>query len=577
MAVDRQGGLWLSVAKYDLYRLYRGAWTLRGGVDGLPPGPPIRLLADDAGRMWFTYPGNRVAMLDHGLLKTYTSADGIAVGNVQAIQVRGSQVWLGGDRGVAHLAHGHFTMLQGAQGETFIDTAGLVVTRAGELWLDTSAGVYRIPADEVARVDADPSHEVAYELFNQQDGLAGPALQIRPGPTLQQDTAGRLWVARLFGLSSIDPAHILRNKVAPTVSIQALQGGDKPYALTPGLVLPKLTRNLRFDYTAPSLTSPQRVRFRYRLEGADAEWQDAGARRQAFYTNLDPGAYRFRVRAVNEDGIRSARDAVFAFRIAPTFYQTLWFKALLGCLALALLWLLYLLRLRQLAARAHIRTAERERIARDLHDTLLQGIQGLQLRLQTWAADPLLEALHRDEMSKAAQCTRDLLVDGRDRIVALRRSGSTQAGMASSLKEIGCDYASLYPARFSMCEDGVPRAVMPDVAAEVIDIVREGLRNAFVHARAANIGLVVAWRRRGMEITVHDDGCGIDAAVLCEGRRAGHWGLVGMRERARRIGGWFVVERGEAGGTGLRLGVPARVAYAGSRWWFWRRLGGARY
>jgi signal transduction histidine kinase len=360
------------------------------------------------------------------------------------------------------------------------------------------------------------------------------------------------------------------------VSIQALQAGDKPYALESGLVLPKLTRNLRFDYTAPSLTSPQRVHFRYRLEGADAEWQDAGTRRQAFYTNLDPGAYRFRVRAVNEDGTWSANDAVFDFRIAPAFYQTLWFKALLCCFALALLWLLYLLRLRQLAARAGIRTAERERIARDLHDTLLQGIQGLQLRLQTWAADPLLEAPHREEMNKAARCTHDLLVDGRDRIVALRRSGSTQAGVASSLKEIGCDYASLYPARFSVCEDGEPRVVTPDVAAEVIDIVREGLRNAFVHARADHIGLVVAWRRRGLEITVDDDGCGIDEAILCEGRRAGHWGLVGMRERAHRIGGRFVIERGKARGTGLRLGVPARIAYAGSRWWFWRHLGGTR-
>lgn len=574
IAVDADGSLWLSVASYNLYRRKDGHWTEQGGLAGLPPGPAIRLLTDDAGRLWFAYPDNRIVMLDHGHLKTFTHANGLAVGNVLAIDVRGDQVWAAGDLGVAHLKGDRFVPLVGAHGETFSATAGIVQTPDGELWFDSTAGVYRVSAAEVRRVSLDPTHKVAFDLFDQDDGLLGPSLQIRPGPTLRQGPGphGRLWVARLDGVSWIDPTHVPANPLAPVVSIEALHAADRGYPLATGLVLPKLTRNLRFDYTAPSLTLPQRVSFRYRLDGADSDWQDAGARRQAFYTNLGPGDYRFRVRAANEDGVWSAREAVYDFRIAAAFYQTTWFMALGGCLALAGLWLLYLLRMRQLAARAQIRTAERERIARDLHDTLLQSIQGLQLRLQTWAADPSLETRRRNEMSDVAARTRDMLIDGRDRIVALRHAGMPQTDLLAGLQATGEEYASMYPARFHLHVEGEPRPLQPEVAAEILDIVREGLRNAFVHAGAALIELSVTWHRRALCILVCDDGSGIDEAILREGGRPGHWGLLGMRERAMRIGARLRLQRRGMGGTELYVEVPARRAYAGLRLWRrWRR------
>jgi signal transduction histidine kinase len=432
--------------------------------------------------------------------------------------------------------------------------------------------VYRIPAGEVSSARADSSHPVGFELFNQQDGLAGPALQIRPGPTMQLGEDGRLWVARLNGISWIDPGHVRRNQVAPVVSIQSLHAAETAYSLTAGLVLPKLTRNLYFDYTAPSLTQPRRVHFRYQLEGFDAGWQDAGTRRQAFYTNLSPGDYRFRVQAVNEDGVWSARDATFDFRIAPAFYQTWWFRVLCGCLALAALWLLYLLRLRQLAVRDRIRGAERERIARDLHDTLLQGIQGLQLRLQTWAADKTLEPRRRDEMDQVAMRTREMLIDGRDRIIALRRSGAPRIALVAALCAIGEDYASMYPVRFALREDGEPCVLRPEIAAEALDIMREALRNAFVHAAAGSVELAAAWQPGGVCLCVSDDGCGIDEAVLRTGGRAGHWGLPGMRERAARIGAQLDLRRRECGGTDLLLRLPARGASAYFHVRLWRRL-----
>jgi ligand-binding sensor domain-containing protein len=572
IATDAEGGVWLSVAQFDLYRLKDGIWKPRGGRNDLPAGPAIRLLADADERLWLTYPRNHIAMIEHGALTNYTAADGLAVGNVLAIYVRGAHVWVAGDLGVAHLEHGRFMTLAGVNGESFRATASVVETPAGELWLDSANGVYRIPADEVQRTRANPAHIVSFELFDSQDGLQSPSQQIRPGPNLRQGPDGRLWVARLNGVSWIDPQHIRRNRIAPIVSIESLHSSDVGYQLAAGLVLPELTRNLHFDYTAPSLSIPQRVHFRYQLLGVDSDWQDAGTRRQAFYTNLGPGSYRFRVQSANEDGVWSTRDATFDFRIAPAFYQTWWFDVLCLALALGMLWLLYLLRLRQLAARELIRTAERERIARDLHDTLLQGIQGLQLRVQTWAADKSLEPRRREEMDQVAMRTRKMLTDGRDRIIALRRTGTPEIQLVAALREIGEDYASMYPARFALHEEGEPRLLWPEVAAEVLDLAREGLRNAFVHAAASSIELAIAWRAAGLCVRVSDDGCGIDEAILRMGERAGHWGLPGMRERATRIGGRFDLRRRECGGTELSLWLPARGAFADVRMRLWRRL-----
>jgi ligand-binding sensor domain-containing protein len=572
IAMDADGGVWLSVAQYDLYRFKDGVWTRHGGRQDLPKGPAIRLLADDIGRLWLTYPHNLVVMIEHGVAKRYTAADGLTVGNVQAVHVRGAQVWVAGDLGVARLEHERFVALVGAGGEAFRATTGIVETPTGELWLDSADGVYRIGADEMRRAHADPMHAVAFELFDAQDGLQGTSQQIRPGPTLQQGSNGRLWVARLNGISWIDPPQIRRNRIAPEVLIQSLHVGDRVYLLSEGLSLPKLTRNLHFDYTAPSLSLPQRVLFRYQLEGVDSGWQEAGTRRQAFYTNLGPGSYRFRVRAANEDGVWSTHDATFDFRIAPAFYQTWWFGVLCGCLALGALWLLYLLRLGQLAARERIRGAERERIARDLHDTLLQGIQGLQLRLQTWAADKSLDPHHRDEIGQVATRTRDMVIDGRDRIIALRRVGTQDIHLIVALRAIGDDYASMYPARFTLQENGEPRVLRPEAAAEALDIVREGLRNAFVHAAAASIDLLVDWKADGLWLRVSDDGRGIDETVLREGGRAGHWGLLGMRERAARIGAQLDLHRRACGGTELSLSLPAPSVFAELHLRLWRRL-----
>jgi len=205
---------------------------------------------------------------------------------------------------------------------------------------------------------------------------------------------GRIWVATKQDLSWIDPSHIRYNKVAPTITISGFTANGKSWPLSSIPILPPLTRNLRIDYTAPALSMPERVHFRYYLQGVDNDWQEAGGRREAFYTNIPPGTYHFQVLAINEDGVTSVAPSSFIFKVDPAFYQTVWFKSLLVGLAALGVWCLYALRVSFIARRysllLHERSAERERIARDLHDTLLQGMQGILLQVELWTRDPAL-------------------------------------------------------------------------------------------------------------------------------------------------------------------------------------------
>ncbi|WP_426687942.1 sensor histidine kinase [Rhodanobacter ginsengiterrae] len=273
-------------------------------------------------------------------------------------------------------------------------------------------------------------------------------------------------------------------------------------------------------------------------------------------------------------GLRCSHHAVAVLRAAPVYCRSWSFDLLCGGWALAALWVAYLVHLHRASVHERIRAAERARIARDLHDTLLQGIQGLQLRLQTWAADESFELRQRQEMREAAERMHVMLIDGRDRIVGLRRP-DTETSFVASLRAIGEDYALLHPARFTVNEEGEPFTLRPGIAAEAIDIIREGLRNAFEHAAASNIELTIRWSRDGLFLYVRDNGCGVSHRVLRAGRRPGHWGLVGMRERAAHIGATMNLRSVKNAGTCLSLhltyGCMPRHAHL-QRWHPLRRV-----
>ncbi len=405
MTGDHAGGLWLSVLGKGVHRLADGVWSNRGGFTSLPDGAANTMATDANGRVWFAYFAGRVAVLDGARVTDFEGPNRLPVGNVTAIYGKRGRVWAGGDYGLALFDGTRFRSIAPETPGTFDSLTGIVETADGDLWLNSGAGIVHIVKAELLQLARDPSHPVQAEIFDALDGVQGGSARLGP-PSAAEGTDGRLLFTTSLGLYAIDPTHIIRNSTPPPVLIQSVSADDKPYPASANLHLPKHTRSLRIDYVGINLGRAEKVRYRYRLDGEDQDWRDARERRSAFYTNLDPGPYRFQVAASNGDGKWSETAAILDFVIPPTFLQTGWFIAVCAAATAAVLWLLIRLRFRQLAlrmrGRIEARVAERERIARELHDTLLQSVQGLILRVhgasrqlasRMPSGDPALEIL----------------------------------------------------------------------------------------------------------------------------------------------------------------------------------------
>jgi len=348
----------------------------------------------------------------------------------------------------------------------------------------------------------------------------------------------------------------------------------KPFAPHDQLSIAPHPRELQVDYTSPVFSVPRRVIFRYRLDPYDRDWHEAGARRQAIYTDVPPGRYSFRVIASNGDGVWDERAATLQFSVAAAYYQTNWFRALVVVTASALLWAAYRVRVRRLRRAFEMtlvaRVGERTRIARDLHDTFLQSVQALVLRCQTalnLLPDRPLEA--RNRLAAALERADAAIAEGRDAIQGLRDSTVETNDLANAIRRLCAELAHASPAdparRVTVEVDGTSRDLHPIIRDEIYKIAAKAVRNAFQHARAQQIDVAVGYDRRHFRLVVRDDGTGIDEALIAAMGKEGHYGLRGMSERTSVIGGQLVVWSKPNLGTEVELRVPARVAYAASR------------
>ncbi len=399
----------------------------------------------------------------------------------------------------------------------------------------------------------------------------------RPLPTMTTATDGRIWIVGQDGLAWIDPRRIRRNHVPPGVVIRSLRADGNPddrSANVPQLHLPASlpqrlaqgTRTVEIEYTGVSSSHPERVKFRYQLDGIDRGWVDAGTRREVFYSNLGPGQYRFRIAAANEHGVWNESGATLAFVIPPLFWQTKTFMVLCAALVIGIVIALYRYRVHQITARERTwleaRLAERERIARELHDTLLQSLQGLMLRLQIVLDNiPEREAAH-EMMEQALERADRALIEGRDRVRELRTVEVEAVKLAEALRDAGHELEqNTVGAQLRVLTQGSPRTLHPIVRDEAYWIGREALINAFRHSNATVIEVEVRYEWRTLRLHVRDNGCGIATGVLESGGRGGHWGLPGMHERARKIKAQLRIWSAAGAGTEVELRVPATLAY----------------
>ena len=571
LAVDGDHRLWCFVPEVGLFVFENGHWIrYTGALPALTGADSTTQYTDANGRAWFGFQDGRLLTIAAGRVHLYSSQEGLPPGEVKAIDSVGTHVWVGGDSGVVLLRGPRFTPILPYDMPAFGSVSGIVATDDGSLWLNENRGVIRISASEVAAILQDSSHRIHYDLFNSLDGLSGATEQVS-NPTALRGTDGRLWFTATNGAAWVDPRHLYRNKLPPPVVIQSIVADGQTLSPSSSLELPGRTTDLQIAYAGLSFSVPERVQFRYRLKGLDQEWQSAGTRRTADYTKLPPGSYDFQVIASNDAGVWNEVGAELPIRIIPAWYQTRWFYALSALLVVVALAVLYRLRLAQVRADTRrlleARLSERERIARDLHDTLLQGFQGLMFRLQ--AVRLLLPERPGDAvkfLDSAMHVGDQAIGEGRDAVQALHSSSVDDRDLATSLNALGTELAAgierQSKPQYRVVVEGRPRELTAIVRDDAYLIAREAVRNAYEHAKAAHIETEVTFSDADLTIRVRDDGIGVDPQILASGQRAGHWGLPGMRERSESFGGRLHVWSEENAGTEIELRIPAKVAYA---------------
>jgi len=404
-----------------------------------------------------------------------------------------------------------------------------------------------------------------------------PLLAFTPAyfnPPVAKGPDGKLWFASGADVQVVDPGHLPFNPLPPPVHIEAVVADHQRHAAANGLRLPPLARDIVIEFAALSLVDPRSTRFRYKLEGHDDDWQEAVDRRQATYTNLPPGHYRFHVKASNNSGVWNEQGARLEFAIAPAFYQTAWFRAAVAVLLIGLAWSGFRLWLhlrirrlhRQFEATLEARVAERTRIARDLHDTLLQHFHGLLLQFQ--AAFNLLPDRPRESkqvLASAIDRAAEAITEGRDTVQGLRTSTLETNDLADALRALAEDLAhenGHAAAAAQVSVQGTPQALHPLVRDETFRIAGEALRNAFRHAGAKRIDVEIHYDPRQLRVQVRDDGKGIAPDVLHAGEKRGHFGLSGMRERAGLVGGQLTVRSSPDTGTEVAFSAPGSRAYS---------------
>jgi signal transduction histidine kinase/ligand-binding sensor domain-containing protein len=583
IAGDKHGGLWLSLfgtgKNYGLVHLADGEIIEHVPWQSLRGGPGTGLVPDPDGGIWTGLLSGGMAYFRAGQIRNLPLSDDQA-GPRKVLDIsrdRDGSMWAATDNGLSRIKDGRLATLTTANGLPCKAVHWIIEDNVSSYWLYTQCGLLRVARTDMEAWIADPKRRIQVTTFDADDGVRlVPILKgLRPAVTKAVDE--KIWFVNGDTVSFFDPSHISLNTLPPPVHIEQITADGKAYDPSNGLRLPARARDLHFDFTALSLVVPEKVRFRVKLEGQDPDWRELVNQRHVHYTNLAPRTYRFRVLACNNSEVWNEQGDVLDFSIAPAYYQTNWFRALCGVLFLALLWAGYQLRVRQLRHEFEVtldaRVGERTRIARELHDTLLQSFQGLLLRFQTvFQLLPERPIEAKEKLRGAIEQAADAITEGRDALQGLRDSTVQGNDLALAISTLGEELATdstVHRSGFRVAVEGESRNLHPIVRDEIYRIAVEALRNAFRHAQAHQVEVEIRYDKEQFRLRVRDDGHGIDTAVLSGHGTEGHYGLHGMRERAKLIGGKLEVWSEVGAGTELELCVPAGKAYATARRGSW--------
>ena len=583
IAGDKAGNIWFSESKNLLH--FRGDRL----VEQIPWSALRRVESASAlaagrenGELWLGFwQGGGVSFLkDSRLRESYTSDNGMTKDAVQDLRLdRDGTVWAATATGLNRIKDGRVATLTSSSGLPCDTIHWSTRDDDGFFWLYTACGLVRISPTELDAWIADPKHSIQTQVWDAADGVRLRSVAATAaGPRLSKSPDGKLWFLTGEGVQVIDPRHLVLNKIPPPVHIERIVADREIYwqsitgAAVANLRLPPRVHDLLIDYTALSLVAPEKVHFKYKLQGQDSEWREVVNDREVQYSNLRPGSYQFRVIASNNSGVWNDQGDTLDFSVDPAYYQTNWFRALCVAAFLALLWAAYRLRVRQLHyefdMKLEARVSERTRIARDLHDTLLQSFHGLLLRFQTVSLllpERPIEA--KEKLESAIEQAAGAITEGRDAVQGLRASTVEGNDLARSISTLGEEFendsSNHRPATFRVAVEGQARDFHPIVRDEIYKIVAEALHNAFHHAQAKQVEVEIRYDDE-FRLRVRDDGKGMDAAVLSSHGLDGHYGLRGMRERAALVGGKLAIWSKADSGTEVELIIPASKAYTKS-------------
>jgi signal transduction histidine kinase/ligand-binding sensor domain-containing protein len=515
---DHRGQLWVATEN-GISRFERGAFVLDAAFERLRGEKVWALHPDSTGALWIGTQGAGLFLYEAGRLSQYTTRHGLPSDKV------------------------HF----------------ITEDRDGGVWISGPAGIASFARADLRALPSDGSRQLAVRLYTTAEGLRTNQMNggVQPAGALRAN--GELWFPSTKGAVRILP-EVPERGSPPPVLIEQLLVDDRPTSLAPEVTLPPGDGKLELHYTAIRLRSPERIRFKYWMEGFDHGWTAAGQRRVAYYTNLPPGRYRFHVMAYELDAPHNASEQVLALELRPPFYRRGWFLSLCGLAAAGAAWASYRVHLRNIRRRFAAVLSERNRLAREMHDTLIQGCVGVATLLEAASqAKDVSPKLNADLVDRARNEVRSTIDEARLAIWNLRRApeqGQTLVQTVSRLTERAAAESGI-PVRIEQAGTAVPLAT--DVERSLTLVAREAIQNAVRHARPTQVKVRVHFDEDGVELEVSDDGCGFDAKTRLTDD-AHHYGLIGMRERIERHGGEFAVASEPGRGTSLRVSLSGRAA-----------------
>jgi len=544
--------LWLRDFSLRLFRWRNGQLTPADDIPEVHRRGASSIHAGKSGNLWIGSSGGKLVVRSRrGEVQTYEPG----IGNINSIieDARGA-VWIGGDDGLSRFVHGRFTRITRQDGFTG-EIKSIVDDGLGFVWVGNSRSILRLDPGEIDKVAENPGYQVRYRLFNTADGVAGVPFSEGSRSGLRS-LDGRLWFITSSGVTIIDPRNIGQAPMPPSVRIESIAADTRSFDPVFPLELPARTSHLQIGFAALMLSDPMRVRYRYRLDGYDRDWVDAGAARQATYTNLPPRQYQFQVMASGGDGTWGKPSTALTFSIQPMFYQTRWFYFVCGLTVFLIVYVSWRLHVRQVRRQFALVLAERIRMSRAIHDTLLQGLAALALQVDDLShTDDLSSQSGRNRILRIRRQVEDYIRQARRSILDLRTPTLASRDLPQALREAAERVIAGRPVELDVTVKGTPHTYAASVEEQLLLIGQEAVNNAVLHGQARRVAVELDYSDDRMSMRVADDGCGFDPETAL--KESGHYGLVSMRERAEQVRGRITIASTPGSGTEIETVVPA--------------------